>query len=87
MAADDLNDIPFFEGLPDQVRWHLSRAAVRTEYPVGETLFRDGDQRVALWTILEGTLAIDVAALQAANVGDAGSIQLGMRQVRGLLDL
>lgn len=62
MAADDLNDIPFFEGLPDQVRWHLSRAAVRTEYPVGETLFRDGDQRVALWTILEGTLAIELTS-------------------------
>ena len=31
-------------------------------------------------------MKIPLTRLQAANVGDAGSIQLGMRQVRGLLD-
>ncbi len=62
MAADDLNSIPFFEGLPDQLRWHLARAAERREYPVGEKLFVDGDQRTGLWTILEGTLAIEITS-------------------------
>lgn len=56
----DLNTIPFFAGLPDQLRWHLSRAAERIEYPEGERLFRDGEPRRALWAILEGTLAIEL---------------------------
>lgn len=60
MAADDLNTIPFFDGLPDQLRWHLARAAERRAYVVGEKLFVDGDKRAALWTILEGTLAIEL---------------------------
>lgn len=62
MAADDLNDIPFFEGLPDQLRWHLARVAERSEYAVGDTLFEDGDERHAFWVILEGALAIELTA-------------------------
>ncbi len=60
MSATELNNIPFFEGLPDQLRWHLSRAAERQTYDVGEKLFVDGDKRRALWVILEGTLAIEL---------------------------
>ncbi|MBX3134165.1 MAG: aspartate ammonia-lyase [Gemmatimonadaceae bacterium] len=60
MSTVDLNTIPFFAGLPDQLRWHLSRAAERIEYPEGERLFRDGEPRRALWVILEGTLAIEL---------------------------
>lgn len=60
MSATELNNIPFFEGLPDQLRWHLSRAAERHTYDVGEKLFVDGDKRRALWVILEGTLAIEL---------------------------
>lgn len=62
MAADALNHIPFFEGLPDQLRWHLSRIAERTQYAVGDRLFVDGDARQALWVILEGTLAIELTS-------------------------
>lgn len=62
MAADDLNDIPFFEGLPDQLRWHLARVAEHSEYAVGDTLFEDGDERHAFWVILEGALAIELTA-------------------------
>ncbi len=60
MSANDLNSIPFFDGLPDQLRWHLARAAERSEYAVGTTLFVDGDARCAFWVILEGTLAIEL---------------------------
>lgn len=62
MSTVDLNTIPFFAGLPDQLRWHLSRAAERLEYPEGERLFKDGDPRRALWVILEGTLAIELTS-------------------------
>lgn len=60
MTSPDFSSTPFFAGLPDQLRWHLSQVAERHEYAVGTKLFADGDPRQAFWVILEGTLAIEL---------------------------
>ncbi|MHB1299009.1 MAG: aspartate ammonia-lyase [Gemmatimonadaceae bacterium] len=57
--SHDLSDVPFFAGLTDQLRWHLSRAAERKEYAANEYLFRASQPRQAFWVILEGAVAID----------------------------
>jgi aspartate ammonia-lyase len=59
MTAPDLSGLAFFDGLSDQLLWHLARAAERVEHPAGEHLFRAGQARQAFWVILEGTIAIE----------------------------
>ena len=59
MTPSDLSGIPFFEGLSDQLQWHLSRAAERKEYAANEHLFRAGQARQAFWVIIEGALAVE----------------------------
>jgi aspartate ammonia-lyase len=54
-----LSAIPFFADLPDQLIWHLTRAAESVDYPIDDRLFRAGEPRRALWVILEGQLAIE----------------------------
>ncbi len=64
MNSSRLSDIAFFRDLPDQLLWHLNRAAINAEYAVGDRLFTDGDRRQAIWVILEGTLAIELHAAE-----------------------
>ncbi len=59
MTSPQLSSIPFFSDLPDQLIWHLTRAAESAEYPIDDRLFRAGQPRRALWVILEGQLAIE----------------------------
>lgn len=54
-----LTSIPFFADLPDQLIWHLTRAAESVDHPIDDRLFRAGEPRRALWVILEGQLAIE----------------------------
>jgi aspartate ammonia-lyase len=61
MTASSLSEIPFFRDLPDQLLWHLSKAAEPTEYAKDDRLFRAGEKRESLWVLLEGTLAIESA--------------------------
>ena len=59
MSTAILSKIPFFQGLPDQLLWHLGRASEQVDYATDDRLFRGGDKRFAIWVILEGTLAIE----------------------------
>ncbi|MBX3174390.1 MAG: aspartate ammonia-lyase [Gemmatimonadaceae bacterium] len=54
-----LAEIPFFADLPDQLLWHLGRAAEEVEYQPEDRLFRAGEERQAIWVILDGQLAIE----------------------------
>ena len=55
----DLSRIPFFEGVNEQLLWHLTRAGQQLDIPSDSLLFRAGDKRAAFWVILEGTVAIE----------------------------
>ena len=59
MTAPNLSSIAFFEGLPEQLLWHLSRAGELTNYAPDDLLFAAGDQRQALWVLLSGNIAIE----------------------------
>ena len=59
MTAPNLSSIAFFEGLPEQLLWHLSRAGELTNYSPDDLLFAAGDQRQALWVLLSGNIAIE----------------------------
>ncbi|MEX2182399.1 MAG: cyclic nucleotide-binding domain-containing protein [Gemmatimonadaceae bacterium] len=61
MGTANLAEIPFFAELPDQLLWHLGRAAETVSYAPDDRLFRSGSPRQAIWVILEGTLAIETA--------------------------
>lgn len=52
MSASILSKIPFFADLPDQLLWHLGRAAEPAEYAREDRLFRANDPRSAIWVIL-----------------------------------
>jgi aspartate ammonia-lyase len=54
-----LSSIPFFADLPDQLLWHLNKAAEPVTYAQEDRLFRAGDARRAFWVILDGQLAIE----------------------------
>ncbi len=59
MTPPDLSGLAFFDGLSDQLLWHLARAAEPVEYAPNDYLFRATDKREAFWVILEGTVAIE----------------------------
>jgi len=59
MNNSPLQQISFFEGLGDQLLWHLTKAGEQIEYPPESVLFQTGQKREAFWVILEGTLAIE----------------------------
>ncbi len=54
-----LSSIAFFEGLPDQLLWHLNQIAENHVYKVDDRLFRAGEARKAMWVLLDGHLAIE----------------------------
>ena len=56
---EQLKDNPFFESLPDSLRWHLFRAGVPTTYEPGAMMFRKGDAREFFAVILTGSVAIE----------------------------
>ncbi|MDE3172301.1 MAG: cyclic nucleotide-binding domain-containing protein, partial [Gemmatimonadota bacterium] len=58
---DDLVAVPFFQSLPDSLRWHLVRAAVPTTYEPGAPLFREGQAREFFAVVLSGSVAIEQA--------------------------
>ncbi|HEU4990506.1 MAG TPA: aspartate ammonia-lyase [Gemmatimonadaceae bacterium] len=58
---EQLKGNPFFDGLPDSLRWHLVRAGVPTTFETGATLFRSGDAREFFAVILSGSVAIEQA--------------------------
>ncbi|MDE3053428.1 MAG: aspartate ammonia-lyase [Gemmatimonadota bacterium] len=58
---DDLVAVPFFQSLPDSLRWHLIRAAVPTTYEPGAPLFREGQAREFFAVVLSGSVAIEHA--------------------------
>ncbi len=59
MPAHDLSSIPFFDGVPGELLWHLNKAGESRTYAANELLFKAGENRQAFWVILEGTLAIE----------------------------
>ncbi len=71
---EDLVKVPFFETLPDSLRWHLVRAAVPTTYEPGAPLFREGDTREFFAVVLSGSVAIEhtnsPAPLATLGAGD-----------------
>ncbi len=56
---EQLRDNPFFESLPDSLRWHLVRAGVPTTFEAGAMLFRKGDLREFFAVVLTGSVAIE----------------------------
>ncbi|HEX8725723.1 MAG TPA: aspartate ammonia-lyase [Gemmatimonadaceae bacterium] len=56
---EQLRDNPFFESLPDSLRWHLVRAGVPTTYEAGAMLFRKGEPREFFAVIVAGSIAIE----------------------------
>ncbi len=56
---EQLRDNPFFESLPDSLRWHLVRAGVPTTFEAGAMLFRKGDPREFFAVVLAGSVAIE----------------------------
>ena len=56
---EQLRDNPFFESLPDSLRWHLVRAGVPTTYEAGAMLFRKGEPREFFAVIVTGSVAIE----------------------------
>ncbi|HEY5219676.1 MAG TPA: aspartate ammonia-lyase [Gemmatimonadaceae bacterium] len=77
---DQLTTIPFFESLPDSLRWHLIRVAVATTYEPGAILFREGDPRQFFAVILSGSVAIEHAnsSTPLATLGAGDVIGEGM---------
>jgi len=78
---EQLAGIPFFESLPDSLRWQLVRAAVPTTYEAGAMLFRDGDARDFFAVLLSGSVAIEhatsatpLATLGAGDVVGEGAL-------------
>lgn len=59
MPAPTLSGLAFFADLPDQLLWHLARAAEPKTFAPDDHLFRAGTKREAFWVILDGTLAIE----------------------------
>jgi aspartate ammonia-lyase len=58
-TPDSLQGVRFFEGLPDTLIWHLSRAATPTRFDVDQLLFREGDARQFFAVITSGNVAIE----------------------------
>jgi aspartate ammonia-lyase len=58
-TKDLLSRIAFFENLPEQLIWHLAKAAEEHDYQPDDRLFRAGEPRRAIWVLLGGTLAIE----------------------------
>jgi len=61
MSSTLLAEIPFFKDLPDQLLWHLAKAAEPVEFAKDSHLFRAGAKREAIFVILDGTIAIETA--------------------------
>jgi aspartate ammonia-lyase len=63
-TSDSLQGVRFFEGLPDTLIWHLSRAAITTRFEADQLLFREGDARQFFAVITNGNVAIEHGASQ-----------------------
>ncbi|MGH7688854.1 MAG: aspartate ammonia-lyase [Gemmatimonadaceae bacterium] len=58
-SKKQLADNPFFESLPEGLRWHLVRAGVPTTFEAGAMMFRAGDARGFFAVILTGSIAVE----------------------------
>jgi aspartate ammonia-lyase len=61
-AAELLKQVPFFQGLPDTLLWHLTRAAESVTFPAEAVLFREGEPREMMAVIVSGSIAIEHVA-------------------------
>ncbi|MCE9602575.1 MAG: aspartate ammonia-lyase [Gemmatimonadetes bacterium] len=59
MESAILSGIDFFDGVNEQLLWHLARIGEPVEYASDALLFEPGDRRSALWVILAGNVAIE----------------------------
>jgi aspartate ammonia-lyase len=67
--GDLLRDIAFFEGLPDQLLWHLAKAGEQKAFGVDEMVFREGEARTFFAVIVEGSVAIERADTASGQDG------------------
>ncbi len=75
-----LRNNPFFESLPESLRWHLARAGVPTTYEPGALMFRKGDERRFFAVILAGSVAIeqDLSTNPLATLGPGEIVGEGL---------
>ena len=59
MESAILSGIDFFDGVNEQLLWHLAKIGESVEYAPDSLLFEPGDRRSALWVILTGNVAIE----------------------------
>ena len=59
MESASLSGIDFFDGVNEQLLWHLAKIGEPVEYASDSLLFETGDRRSALWVILTGNVAIE----------------------------
>ena len=73
-ASDLLRGVKFFDGLPDTLLWHLSRAGTQRTFAADALLFREGEERSFFAVILHGNVGIEHGAegtrLASLGVGE-----------------
>ena len=54
-----LRSIAFFDGLPDQLLWHLAKAGEQKAFGIDELVFSEGAARAFFAVIVDGSVAIE----------------------------
>ena len=54
-----LHSIAFFDGLPDQLLWHLAKAGEQKTFGIDELVFSEGAARAFFAVIVDGSVAIE----------------------------
>ena len=58
-TIETLRDIAFFDGLPDQLLWHLAKASEQQHFATDALVFREGEPRPFFAVIVDGNVAIE----------------------------
>ena len=58
-TAELLHSIAFFDGLPDQLLWHLAKAGEQKTFGIDELVFSEGAARAFFAVIVDGSVAIE----------------------------
>ena len=58
-TIETLRDIAFFDGLPDQLLWHLAKASEQQHFATDALVFREGEPRAFFAVIVDGNVAIE----------------------------
>ncbi len=77
MESASLSGIDFFDGVNEQLLWHLAKIGEPVEYAPDSLLFEPGERRSALWVILSGNVAIEsVHGAERTRIATLGAGQV-----------